>query len=393
MKLLSAPALGLLLFLPLAAHAAEARMTVGGDQYAAGQSASIAEAVTHDAFVAGYDVSLKAPVAGDAHLAGFNVYIDAEVTGDLYAIGSSVNVSGTVSGDVTAFGNTVSLRGAQPVPGNVRLAGSSVTLDTPVLGAGLVTAQTLNLNASVGGDFEFFGENVVFGPGASVAGVITIHAPKEIPVPETVASADRVKFVQLEGTDYAAEADKTADHVVRSIWPAVWAAGLWWLLLGVLGVLFIAFGSRMVAALEVVSQKRPFRNIGLGIFGFAAVLGLVPVFALTLVGIFLVPFVLVFVVLACALAYLAGTYLVGARIAAALLPVDTNLKRVGLLAVSIVVAGLLGMIPVLGWLISLLLLVFGFGTIAVVTMVRWSRPDAERLAAAESPVTVAPETL
>ena len=390
MKALSAPAIALLLLLPVASLAAEARLTSGGDQYAAGQAASLAEAVPHDAFAAGYDVTLKAPVAGDAHLAGFNVNIDSDVTGDLYAAGATVNVRGTVGGDVTAFGSTVSLRAGQPVTGNVRLVGGSVTLDTPVSGAGIVTAQTLNLNASVAGDLEFFGENVVFGPGASVAGVVTIHARKEIPVPATVASADRVKFIQLEDTDYASEAGKTADHVVRSIWPAVWAVALWWLLLGVMGVLFITLATRLVVTLEAVSRKRPFRSIGLGLLSFAAVLGLVPVFALTLVGIFLVPFVLIFVVLACILAYLAGTYLVGARIASALLPIDTNLKRVGLLAVSIIVAGLLGMIPVIGWLITLLLLVFGFGTIAVVTMVRWSRQDVERIAAAETQAAAAP---
>lgn len=392
MKNLFALALAALLFLPPVALGEEAKkITIGGDQYAAGQAASIGEAVQRDAFAAGYDVTLRAPVAGDAHLAGFNVNVDAAVTGDLYAAGSAVNVTGLVGGDVTAFGNAVSLRASGPVAGNVRLAGATVTVATPVGGTALVTAQTLSLDAAVTGDLEFFGENLTFGPGATVAGIVTIHAPKEIAVPATVASADRVRFVQLVGPDYATEAGKTAEHVVRSIWPAVWATGLWWLLLALVGLLFITMAARAVAALELVAEKRPFRNIGLGVLGFASVLGLVPVFALTLVGIFLLPFVLVFVAIACTLAYLAGTYLVGTRIATALLPIDTNLKRAGVLIASIVVAGLLGMIPVVGWLLTLLLLVFGFGTFGVVTMVRWSRKDVARLAAAETSAPPAPQ--
>jgi hypothetical protein len=382
MKTFSALTLLALVSLPLASLGEEAKITIGGDQYAAGQATTIVDPVKHDAFAAGYDVALEAPVAGDAHLAGFNVNVDADVTGDLYAAGSSINITGTIGGDVTAFGNTVSLRSPVPVAGNVRLAGASVTVDTPVTGAALVTAQTLTFNSSVSGDLDFFGENLSFGPNAAVGGIVTIHATKEIPVSTTVAAADRVKFVQLVGPDYATEAGKTAEHVVRGIWPAVWATGMWWLLLGVIGLLFITLATRLVTALETAMHKRPFRTMGLGILGFAATLGLVPVFALTLVGIFLLPFVLVFVVIACALAYLGGAYLAGIRIAVALFPIDTNLNRVGVLVVSIVLAGLLGMVPVVGWLVTLLLLTFGFGSFGIVTIARWQDKDSARLAAA-----------
>jgi hypothetical protein len=66
-------------------------------------------------------------------------------------------------------------------------------------------------------------------------------------------------------------------------------------------------------------------------------------------------------VLACILAYLAGVYLVGARTSAAFMSLDTVWKRLAVLVGSIILAGLIGMLPILGWLISLLLLVFGFG--------------------------------
>ncbi len=376
---------GALLALAGSAVAQENRLSFGGDEYAAGQAVTLATPAARDAFLAGYDVSLQAPVAGDAHLAGFNVTSNAAVTGDLYAAGFSVNLLGTVGGDVTAAGNSVSVRPPQPVAGNVRLAGATVTLGGPVAGSALITASTLALDGPVTGDLSFFGENLTFGPGARVDGTLTIQAPKEIAVPATVASADRVKFIERAAPDYASEAGKTAEQVMRSIWPTVWATGIWWLLLFVVGVAFIGLLPRLVAALQVAADRRPFRNLGLGILAFASVVGLVPVFALTIVGIFLLPFVLVFVAIACMLAYLAGTYLIGARIAGAIVPLDTRLKRVVALAASIVVAGLLAMIPVLGWLLSLVLLVFGFGAIAVLTMVRWSSRDAARLAAAEGP--------
>jgi cytoskeletal protein CcmA (bactofilin family) len=371
-----------LLFLPVGAIAQEGRFSFGGDQFAAGQSALVDAPVPHDAFAAGYDVALRSPVNGDAHLAGFNVTQGADVAGDLYAAGFSVSINGNVGGDVTAMGNSVTVASPQPVAGNLRLAGQTVTVSSVVNGSALITAQTLTLASAVKGDLNFFGETLSFGPNAKVDGTVTIHAPKEIVVPASVAAADRVRFELLVAPDYASEAGKTAEHVVRGVWPAVWATGLWWLLLFVVGLTAITLLPRLTQSLQTVGASRPFRRIGLGLVAFSATIGLVPVLALTVVGILVLPFALLFVVVACALAYLTGTYLVGARIARSLTSIDGNLKRVGVLAISIVVLGLLGMIPVIGWLLTLVVLCFGFGAIATVIMGRMSSSDRPTLAAA-----------
>lgn len=350
-------------------------LSFGGDRYVAGQSAVVDTAVARDAFAAGYDVSLSGPVSGNAHLAGFNVTSAADVTGDLYAAGYSISITGGVGGDITAMGNSINLAAPRPVPGNLRLAGQTVTITSEVGGSALVTAQSLTLSAPVKGDVGFFGEKLSFGPNARVDGTLTIHAPQPVTVPETVASADRVHFEQLVAPDYASEAGKTAEHVVKGFWPAVWATGLWWLLLIVVGVLFITLAPRLTQSLQSVSGTRPFRRLGLGIVAFAAAVGLVPVLAMTLVGLVLVPFAVLIVVIACILAYLAGAYLVVLRVARALLPIDSNLRRLAVLAVAVVLVGLLGMIPVLGWLLSLLVLCFGFGSIATVIMNRLTSSD------------------
>ena len=346
------------------ALADETRLSFGGDQYAAGQTVSVAGEPVRDAFVAGYDVTLGAPVTGDAHLAGFSVTDSAEVAGDVYAMGYSLNLSGIIGGDLTALGNSISLGAPQPVGGNLRVAGQSVALNSPVQGAALITAQTLTLNSSIAGDLSFYGETISFGPDAKVAGRVIIQAPKEIAVPASVAAADRVSFIQLVVPDYASEAGKTAQHAVRGFWPEVWGNLIWWLMLLALGAALIALAPNRVAALEAAASQRPWRQLGLGVLGFAATLGLVPVTAMTVIGLVLLPLVLVVVAIACALAYLGGAYLVGLRIGRAFTPLDSNGRKLAILAAAIVVAGLLAMVPLLGWLLTLLLLVYGFGAIA-----------------------------
>jgi cytoskeletal protein CcmA (bactofilin family) len=370
--------LGVLIGVP-AAQADEASLTFGGDQFAAGQVTSIGTPVQHDAFAVGNDVTLSAPVSGDAHLAGYDVDVNADVSGDIYAAGFSVNITGAVGGDLTAAGNTVIVRSTTAVTGNVRLAGATLVVGAPVGGSALVTGQSVTLDVPVSGDFRFYGETLTFGPGARVDGVLEIRAPKEIAVPASVASADRVRFELLDSPDYVSEAGKTAGNVVGRFWPVFWTIAAWWLLLFLVGAGLIALVPRAVSALQVASEKRPFRNLGLGMLAFAAILGLVPVVAMTIIGILLLPFVLIFAVIACSLAYLAGAFLIGLRIASAFVTVDTNLKRLGVLAIALIAAALVGMIPVVGWLVTLGVLIFGFGSAAIVTMVRWSARDADRL--------------
>jgi cytoskeletal protein CcmA (bactofilin family) len=354
-----------LLLVPAVAQGAEeASLDFGGDHYGAGQSVDATAPIARDAFLAGSDVTLGASVGGDAHLAGFTVRSAGPVAGDLYAVGFSVTVTGSVGGDVTAAGNSVSLSGAGPIAGNVRAAGQTVTIDAPITGSALLSGATLNLNSQVSGDLTLVAETVSFGAAARVSGKVSIMSSQEIAVPESVASADRVSFTKVSSPDYVSQAGRTADTVVGKFWPAVWGAVISWVVLFVIGLIFIVFMPRVMAALRQATA-RPFRTFGFGILAFAAVLGLLPVVAMTLIGLILVPVVLVFIVVAWALAYLSGVYFVGLRIAATFMPVETTAARAGVLLGSLVVAGLLTMIPIVGWLLMLVLVAFGCGTVAL----------------------------
>jgi hypothetical protein len=374
MRLLASIALFCMVFSGGQSIADEARLSFGGDEYAAGQSVTINRpTIERDAFVAGYDVGLTGIVQGDAHLAGFNVRDDARVQGDIYAAGFSVNVAGAAGGDLTAMGNTVTVTSAAPVSGNLRLAGAQVTLAAPVGGSALITARNLTLDAPIAGDLNFFGESISFGNNARVTGKVMIQAPAEIAVPASVAAADRVSFQQLVSPDYASQAGKTAEHVMKSFWPEAWATGLWWLLLVVIGLAFLAFAPRLVERMEATARTRPFRNLGIGFLAFAAVIGLVPISAITVIGLLATPLFILFAVVMCGLAYLAGVYLFGERLIGMLTRLDTLAKRAMALVVSVIVAGLLAMVPLAGWFVTLLLMVFGFGAIAQVTFGRGFR--------------------
>lgn len=350
----------------------EAKLTFGGDQFTAGQLSAITKPVQHDAFVAGSDVTLSGPVTGDAHLAGLNVAVDADVAGDLYAVGFSVKASAAVGGDLTAAGNTLTVRSNSTVSGNARLVGGTVILAAPVAGSALVTARDFTLDQAVTGDLSFYGETLTFGPAARVEGTLDIRAPRQIHVPTDVAAADRVHFELLDAPDYVSEAGKTAGGVVDRFWPVFLTVVAWWTLLFITGTVLITLLPKTIANLELASSRRPFRNMGLGVLLFATTLGIVPVLALTVVGIPLLPIAVIVAIVAASLAYLAGAFLAGLHIANAIRPVDTTLRRLGVLAAALIVSALLGMLPFIGWLFALVLMFFGFGALAIVMTKRWT---------------------
>ena len=383
---------GLLALAPIAAVADEQNLIFGGDTYVAGQSISVAQPVQRDVFEAGNNVTLAAPVADDAHLAGFDVQSTSDIGGNLYAAGFNVTVSGTVKGDITAIGNQVAIRTSQPVAGNVRAAAANVILDSAVDGAVLVTASSVTINAPIKGDLSFYGDDLSFGPNAIVAGNIQVHAPKAVNIPASVAPAERVTFTALTSPQYPTQVGQTAEIVAKGFWAALWAAAVWWLLLLLVGAAFIALNQPLTTNLETLSGVRPFRRFGLGLLAFASVVGLVPVAALTVVGLLLVPIALIFAFIACSLAYIAGVYLIGSAIGRRITSLVSAGPKVIALAASLVIAGLLTMIPFLGWLISLGIVAYGFGVVAALIMTRWSADDRMRLSEPSMPTSTVDAT-
>ena len=351
-----------LLWLVPSAQADEAKLSFGGDQFSAGQTATLSEPAAKDAFVAGYDTSIDATVTGNAHLAGFSVKTNAAIGGDLYAIGNSVSVNGAVGGNVTAAAATLSLNDPSPIPGNVRLGGTTVTLNTPVAGSALITAQTLTLNAPVTGDMRFFGESIIFGPAAKIGGQILIQAPKPIEVPATVAPAENVRFELTVRDEPSAGAARTFENVATN---ARWANAGWLLLLALVGAAVIGIAPKGLVAMERVATLRPLRTFGVGAIVLSAILGSVVVFGLTIVGAPVIPIVLLLVAIACSLGFLAGVYFTGLTLVRTMVAIESKPRRIGVLVAALLLATLVGMIPFLGWLITLGLLCYGLGLAGV----------------------------
>ncbi len=355
------------------------RFTLGGDQYVSGQEATLSGDVENDAFAAGFNVVVPSPVSGDVHAGGFTVTVSGPVSGNVYAVGNAVTLSGPVGKDVTALGGTITLSGSDAIKGNLRVTGGSIALDRPVDGSALVAGHSVAIDGPIAGDLVLSTEAASFGDNAKVLGHVDIRSTSPIEVPASVAPADRVTFTKVETTDIPGDAkgifDKATDnrlnHWMFSVFGA--AAAI------IYGIALLALFPRRIETGFQTGMAKPIKSLLFGILALSAYIGLVLVLLLTLIGIPLAPFAVILAILAGLTGFIMGGYFLTDRIFSAFgFETDSLWKRALALVVGLIVAGIVGAIPFLGWIAQLGLCFFGLGALSFASFGRRIDSDFHR---------------
>jgi hypothetical protein len=113
-------------------------------------------------------------------------------------------------------------------------------------------------------------------------------------------------------------------------------------------------------------MEAPVKSMTLGLLGFSASIGLVPVSAMTLIGIPLIPIAILIAIAFWVIGYIVGIYALAVRVTGAFRDVPTSTGgRLLLLILAIIASILLNFIPVIGWLINLALVFLGLGAIVL----------------------------
>jgi cytoskeletal protein CcmA (bactofilin family) len=332
--------------------------TVDGTVVAAGGTVTIAGHVTRDVMVAGGNVDINGPVDGSVRVAGGTVTINGAVTGDVVAAGGTLNVSSdaTIGRDLVLGAGQATVGG--PVARNVMLGSGTVTIENTVGGnvTGTVDQLTLLSGAKVSGFLDYTSNHsAVIDSGATVAGTVSRHTPTSTTPQFGGPALPALSFIGwLQG------------------WIGISILGL------LLVLLFPAFSTKSTEALV----HRPGASVGFG----AAILVITPIVGIIafIVGLIVGGWwlaVLLFpaYVLALALGYVVSGSLIGRWTA----------DRLGwkLHPAWIVVGGLfaltvVGSIPILGWIVSLLAVLFGLGALAIAATTRPPAGQAVARAAA-----------
>lgn len=330
---------------------------IGGDTFRAGRSVTHDTTGTDDLFMAGENVQSKTDIAGSAHLAGREVIIDGDVQGDAYAVGDTVKVGGDITGDATIFGRDLSV---SRVSGDLRMAGSKLHLTGEIDGYALVAGEDVKIDAVIAGDLSLSAKKVEWGDQASVAGNLVVYenTPGELQVPEGIVPADRIERREISEWD-----GPRPPSVRRAI--ASFLMGV--IVVAALAALVAALVPERLAEMRRQVLARPLRTLWLGFLAQSAVIGAGVLLAITVIGLLLVP-AFVFVALAAGFAgYVVAAYAfgVGLLMALGLSEPETIKDRALAAGVGALAAGVIGLVPLLGWIFVLCLVLVGIGAITV----------------------------
>ena len=337
----------------------------GGDTFIATPQLRQTIETSGDTFLATRTARVAGDMQGDLHVSGYDVSVSADTNGDLYVIGATVVLQGRVGQDITAAGFSIRTEHSAQTSGNVRLLGNSVSVDGQVNGSLSVIGCDIILNAPIIGDVQILAQTLSFGPDAVVEGTLTYRTEGQMVVPDRVAPAARVIYEEVSG-DVVWDDFEDFRHqfpvfpTVVSLFTGFVISLLFFMALGllVLGVM-----PRRLDHLRQSIAGTPGQSFLLGVTGLSMLFGMVPILALTIVGLPFAPVVLLAIIVIWIFGYALGAYSVAMWVWAVLSRADepSNMSRILVFTASICAITLLNFIPFVGLVANYTLVLLGIG--------------------------------
>lgn len=373
--MLAAVFFSILTLAPLSADAAVFRageqFGLGGDEYisenvyAAGANVRVEGTVDGDVTVAGSQVTVTGAVTEDVNVAGALVAVTGSVGGDVRAAGSQIVIDGPVGGEVLVFGAIVSVLPGAEIRGDFLAPGAAkVVINGTVYGNVLTNAAELEVNGIVHGSINANVDSLVFGEDAQVLGEVSYRSPAEAFVSPGARVPEKMEYMRMQDP-------RTAGHALTNVAKAVMT------LVSVLAlVMFVVTGLLAVTLYPARSTEllqATIDSFALNVItGFVALFG-VPILLMTIFGTIIGVPIAVFGALLYGIGlFIAKVYagiLLGSLVFLFLKPqklpkstkktktpqkktLEVDWKSV---LVGVPLLFLLGVVPILGWLIDFVL--------------------------------------
>ena len=356
-----------LAWLPLQAAAADLRQgndvtvgpgeTVNDDIYAGAGTISISGTVNGNVIAGGGTITVSGNITRDLILGGGTINVSGHVGGSIIAAGGNITVNAPVAQDIVVTGGMIDVGSGATIGRDLVVAGGSATVSAPVARRVQMTSGSLTLRNKVGGDVRGTVDHLKL-DGAQIAG-----------------NLDYTSNNAVELVNGASVAGATTRHTPIDRGAGAGNGFLGWLraLIGILalGLILIFLLPGLSTRAIDTERAQPWASLGIG----AAILVITPIVALVVfiagiflgfwwLGLLLIPLW----ILALAIGYVVSGFLLG-RLIFAQLGWGRYHDALALLA-GLFVLAVVGIIPVIGWLIGLVALILGAGALALVVTQR-----------------------
>lgn len=331
--------------------------TIEGPGFFAGNLVRIAGTVEGTTFAAGQDVQITGNINGDLFVSAQNITIDGVVTGNIYVAGQAIKIGVQSEGDVFVAGQNVTIAKEAIIGRDLFVAGATIlqegTIQRNLFGGG----SEIIIAGLVGGDVNLQTGNLKLQDNAVIEGNLSYESSKEAviaPDSKITGETDWKKVASMSTEQIRTETKKPINLFFGFLWSVASALLVWFLV----KVWRPDFWTKTAMPIAEV----PLKTLGVGFLALVVTPLLILLAMVTIIGIPLGIFV--------GLIYWASMYL--SKIIVAVFIGQWLAKRfkwpelhkgIWLVMLGLVILGLLNMLPFVKFIVGLLTVVAGLGSL------------------------------
>lgn len=294
--------------------------------------------VDKDYFAAGNTVTLEGTVNGDAYLAGGNIVVDGTVNGDLLTAGGNVDVRGIVTGNIRAAGGNINIGGI--VGRNISIAGGNINFSP---------------GANVAGNLALAGGQITLGPQTTVDGNLTYFSSN----PATISQEATISG-QVSQNIPDRKPKEEAKREIGALFSFFTIASF--ILASIIGIILIKLLPNYFAGISGVIVNKPWVSLGIGLL---TIIVFPVVFMLLMFTIIGIPIAIFLAFVLAALLYLSKIFVAFVIGGIVLQRFTQNAGKVWVFLLGLVIYYIVTLIPIFGWIISMVVGLIGLGAILI----------------------------
>jgi hypothetical protein len=332
---------------------------IDDDVIAFSSSIAINGRVNGDVFAFGQSVSITGDVTGTIFTGGATIEVNPKSAQTVWAAGGNIDVSGAVDKNVILAGGSLMIGENARIGKDVRAYGGQLALDGDIRGDLKGNVEKFVMTGR-SGNITMQAEDVNVKGSATVAGDLDIKGEKEPTIEEGATISGETTFTQIEkgkGWRFAALAPFFA-FFVSFMRIVMFVAGI------IVGIIIIALSKRFARRIMDTLITKPWKSLGIGFLGLIVIPVAVAILFIVLIGYPLAVFgVFVYLILL----YLASLF-VGLVVGEKIIQLFKKQGDISLylsFIVGFVVLFVLGLIPILGFIIKIFVLLFGAGMLLI----------------------------
>ncbi|MBN2197832.1 polymer-forming cytoskeletal protein [Candidatus Wolfebacteria bacterium] len=326
--------------------------------YIAGNMINISEDKLKDVFAVGNMISVTGNIGEDLSIAGSNVNITSKIEGDLRVGGANININAPVKGDLMVFGGQIELSPSTVISGDLVAMGGLLNFSGLVNENFKICGDEVRILGTLNKDGEIRAKRLIIGAKAVINGKINYYGNEEAVISEGAKINNEIIFT------------KTEKPIKKEGFPFIFA-GIFGIVkifkfLTVLAASLLLFFLMKKSVIKIAEKTANsfWKNLLRGFITAVIIPVAIIILFITIIGLLIGLFGAIFYAILILLAKIFAVILVAQLLN--LFFQRKNKKPLNWIMVVLgaVILELIVLIPIIGWIASLIIFLAAFGAIS-----------------------------